>query len=111
LMTVTLPNGSKWTYNNVHAAGFQVDGVGTYHQQFRLGVFGQTTLIPGCATLGDQYTVTVKTPWGLTSTYTLQDKILYRSEVDPDFYQDARQDDYIVTRSLHCTINRVLVAK
>lgn len=111
LTAVTLPDGvSKWTYNNVHVTAFQPNGIGNYSQQFRIGG-GQATLIPGCSTSGTESVATVTTPYGLTSTYTFKDLVLYRSDVEPDFYQDKYNPDYTISRAVHCTTSRALIAK
>src|SRR5690606_30479684 len=76
LATVTLPDGtSQWSYSNVGVTAFQVNGVGNYSQQFQYGG-GLPTIVPGCSTAGTQHVATVKSPHGLTSTYTFKDLVL-----------------------------------
>ncbi|MDG6348791.1 hypothetical protein QAA18_08595 [Luteimonas sp. 8-5] len=110
LTTVTLPDGvSTWTYSGVEATAFDPMGSGGYSQQFR--IFPQPVLVPGCTVASTQYVATVKTPHGLTSTYTFKDVVLYRANVEPELYQDTQNPDLVLSRTLYCTVRRALVAK
>src|SRR5690606_16789078 len=109
-LRVTLPdNASTWEYDNVDVTGFQRFPVGGYNQRFQMG-YGLTPYVPGCGVTNDQYVVTIKAPTGLVSTYTFKDTIHYRSDVEPELYQDGFID-YWLSRTLNCTISRALVAK
>jgi YD repeat-containing protein len=106
---VTLPDGRQWSYSGLSALAFKPNGIGGYSQQLRMT--DGPMMLPSCSVAAGDFPVTIGSPDGLLSTYTFRDTIHYRSEVEPDLYQDTVQANYAISRALYCTITRSLVSK
>ncbi|MCE3262710.1 MAG: Rhs family protein, partial [Pseudoduganella sp.] len=106
--SVTLPDGRQWSYTGLSALAFKPNGIGGYNQEIRLNTI--PTTVPNCGVAAGDYLVTIVSPDGLQTNYTFRDTIHYRSDVEPDIYND-RSSDYALSRALYCTVKRSLVSK